>query len=81
MMKEYYHIDLSQVQLHEIREIICRWRKSVTGLDNLIYEDARREFELSDMIDFDSDPFVASVREHIQVKTELTDEALKLLEI
>ena len=49
------------------------------SLDNLIYEDARKEFELSSMSDFDSDPFVQSVREHIKVKTELADTILSKL--
>ena len=32
-----------------------RWKESVVGLDNLIYEDARKEFSLSAMTSFGAD--------------------------
>ena len=36
-------------------EIVSRWKSSVVGLDNLIYEDARKEFSLSVMTSFGAD--------------------------
>lgn len=79
VIEEYYGVDLSQADGNMLSEIICRWRNSVVGLDNLIYEDARKEFVLSGNDGFDADPFVASVREHIRVKTDLAEKALAKL--
>jgi hypothetical protein len=62
-----------------LSSIICRWRNSVVGLDNLIYDDACRELQLSGVSDFDEDPFVKSVCEHIRVKTDLAEKALEKL--
>jgi hypothetical protein len=35
--------------------IVERWKKSVIDLDNLLYEDARKEFNLSSMTGFGID--------------------------
>ena len=78
-IQDYYKVDLSEADPQMLSEIICRWRTSVVGLDNLIYEDACKELELNGKTDFDSDPFVKSVREHIRVKTELAEKALSKL--
>ena len=78
-IEEIYGVSLYDADPEKLAELICRWRNSVVSLDNLIYEDARKEFELSSMSDFDSDPFVQSVREHIKVKTELADTILSKL--
>ena len=99
-IEEYYGIDLSKAGVDELKVLVCRWRNSVVGLDNLIYEDARKEFSLSAMTSFgadgddvqrdrdflqvrgsmfESDPFVCSVKDHIRVKTDLAEEALRRL--
>ena len=78
-IQDIYGITLYDAELEKIIELICRWRNSVVALDNLIYEDARKEYELSSMSDFDSDPFVKSVREHIKSKTDLADAILSKL--
>lgn len=79
VIEDYYKVDLSKADELMLSEIICRWRNSVVGLDNLIYEDARNEFMLSGNDGFESDPFVTSVREHIRVKTDLAEKALAKL--
>lgn len=79
MIQDYYKVDLSQADPQMLSEMICRWRRSVVGLDNLIYDDACKELELHGKTDYDSDPFVASVLEHIRVKTELAEMALAKL--
>lgn len=78
-IQEIYGITLYDAEPEKVIELICRWRNSVVALDNLIYEDARKEYGLSSMSDFDSDPFVKSVREHIKSKTDLADEILSKL--
>jgi len=70
---------------------VKRWKDAVVGLDNMLYEDAKKEFSLSSMTgfgadgskeekmkdfsnvrgDFDSNPFVTEVLDHIRRKTAL----------
>lgn len=78
-MEEYYGLRLAESSASELSKLICRWRESVVTLDRLLYEDARKEFSLSGMPDFESDPFVRSVKEHIDVKSSLADQVLEKL--
>lgn len=80
VIEEYYGVSLDSVKPEKLVELICRWRSSVVALDNLIYEDARKEFSLTGMSDFESDPFVKSVRAHIDAKTNLADQVLSRLD-
>lgn len=100
MILEYYGISLKDASLEEIKGLVRRWKESVVSLDNLIYEDARKEFSLSMMTSFgadgddrqrkqdfiqvrgarfEADPFVLSVKEHIEVKSALGEKALAKL--
>ena len=100
IIKEYYGLDLQYATVDEMADLVKRWRESVVALDQLIYEDARKEFSLSSMTSFgadgdkyeqqqdfmnvrgslfEADPFVTSVKEHIQVKSALGDSALAKL--
>ena len=54
-IEEYYGVSLDNVEPQRLEELICRWRNSVVDLDNLIYEDARKEFSLSMMTSFGAD--------------------------
>lgn len=78
-MGEYYGLRLAELSASELSKLIHRWRESVVTLDRLLYEDARKEFSLSGMPDFESDPFVRSVKEHIEVKSSLADQVLEKL--
>lgn len=78
-MEEYYGLKLTESSASELSKLICRWKESVVTLDRLLYEDARKEFSLSGMPDFESDPFVCSVKEHIEVKSSLADQVLDKL--
>ena len=79
IMEQYYDVDLKKISADKLCELIGRWKSSVIGLDNLVYEDARKDFSLSSMTEFESNPFVMSVREHIRVKSELGDKVLAML--
>ena len=100
VIREYYGTDLSTASAEDLQTIVRRWKESVTGLDNMIYDDARKEFSLSAMTSFgadgdeaqmredfmqvrgsffEADPFVASVKEHIKVKSALGERVLDLL--
>lgn len=52
---EYYDVDLATVSAEKLRELVNRWKTSVVSLDNLVYEDARKEFSLSAMTSFGAD--------------------------
>ena len=79
VIEDYYELNLGEADVLMLSEIICRWRNSVVGLDNLIYEDARKEYAICGKEGFESDPFVESVCEHIRVKTDLAEKALEKL--
>ncbi len=55
IIEEYYGVSLSEISVEGLVSLIERWRNSVVGLDNLIYEDARKEFSLSAMTGFGID--------------------------
>ena len=79
-MEDYYGFRLSELSADDLSRLVRRWRDSVVALDRLLYEDARKEFSLSGMPDFESDPFVRSVKEHIEVKSSLADQVLEKLD-
>ena len=55
VIQEYYQVDFATVTAEKLAELVTRWRDSVVGLDNMIYEDARKEFSLSMMTSFGAD--------------------------
>lgn len=78
-MEEYYGFRLADLSVSELSGLIHRWKDSVIALDKLLYEDAGKEFSLSGMPDFESDPFVRSVKEHMEVKSSLASQVLEKL--
>ena len=48
-------MDLSVVTVEKLSELVSKWKKSVVDLDNMIYEDARKEFSLNAMTSFGAD--------------------------
>ena len=55
IIREYYGVDLQQASVDDMMDLVKRWRESVVALDQLIYEDARKEFSLSSMTSFGAD--------------------------
>lgn len=45
-IKEYYNVSLETITANDIIDIVNKWKSAVIELDNLIYEDARKEFSL-----------------------------------
>lgn len=98
-MKGWYGKEVSELDADDIRAIVSRWHKSVTDLDRMLLDDARKEYSLksrtgfgidnpggeadSDFISvrgqFDDDPFVCMVKDHIEKKTALAEASLALL--
>jgi Domain of unknown function (DUF4954) len=54
-MEEESGISVMKLTANDIIRIIENWEKSVIDLDNLLYEDARKEFNLSSMTGFGID--------------------------
>lgn len=72
VIREYYGIDLSQASADDLENLVSRWKESVVGLDNLIYDDARKEFSLSMMTSFGADGDEAQRKEDfMQVRGSL----------
>ena len=55
MIEDYYGVNLKTITADKLCELIGRWKSSVVGLDNLVYDDARKEFSLSAMTSFGAD--------------------------
>jgi len=100
MIETWYGMGLSSVSIVEIIDLVKKWQDSVIALDELLYEDARKEFSLASMTgfgvdgsdkekqddfgyvrgDFENNPFVTTVKEHIITKKALGDELIERLE-
>lgn len=99
-IESYYGKDLRTITAAEIIALVRKWQDSVLRLDELLYEDARKEFSLTSMTgfgvdgsreekrqdfegvrgDFENNPFVTAVREHIVNKRALGEELIGRIE-
>ena len=55
VLESYYGIDLSTISSATILKLVHRWHQSVIDIDNLLLEDAAKEFSLSMMTSFGAD--------------------------
>lgn len=55
IIENYYGISLSEASAEDLSSLVSRWKDSVVSLDNMIYEDAKKEFSLSSMTSFGAD--------------------------
>lgn len=55
MLKEYYGIDPQQMTAAQVIKIVEQWKDAVVGLDQMVYDDAKKEFSLSAMTGFGAD--------------------------
>ncbi len=69
MLEKWYGVPLTEITVADLRNIINRWLDSVTTLNNMLLEDARKEFSLTSRTGFgidspscDADTDFASVR-------------------
>ena len=98
IIRKYYGVSLANVSPKDVLDLIARWKEAVVGLDNLLYEDAKKEFSLSFMTsfgedgdqetrlkdfeqvrgsDFEGNPFVQMVKNHIKEKTALYESTVQ----
>ena len=52
---EFFGFPLETVTAAQVREIVMKWKEAVIGLDDMLYEDARKEFNLASMTGFGAD--------------------------
>ncbi len=97
----HWNKKLTEVSYDDIFSMIELWKESVVKLDNLIYSDAKKEFDLNSKTgfgvdgneeqkhqdfesvrgNFESNPFVLEVLNHIKIKTNLGDDLIEKLKL
>lgn len=53
--KDFFGIALETITVAEVISIVKMWKEAVIGLDKMLYEDARKEFNLASMTGFGAD--------------------------
>lgn len=96
---EYWNKSIDEVTADDIIELIEKWKESVVSLDRMLYDDAKKEFDLNSKTGFGVDgdetiklrdfetvrgrfeenPFVLECLDHIERKTKLGDDTIKLI--
>lgn len=74
-MKSWYGKEMNQLTLSDIQDIISRWRDSVTTLDNLLLQDAGKEYSLKSRTGFGiDDPATIGDSDFISVRGEFSSD-------
>ena len=96
MWESYYGVRLSDITAGQVIDTVRGWQQAVTELDEMLYDDARKEFSLTAMTGFgvdgsetekvldfecvrgcfETNSFVAAVKDHIVKKRALGDELI-----
>ncbi|MCD6331966.1 MAG: DUF4954 family protein, partial [Bacteroidales bacterium] len=96
-LEREFNQTVDEMQPDDMIRIIEIWKKAVVDLDEMLYEDARKEFRLSAKTgfgtdggedeklkdfeqvrgDFEQNPSVAAIRQHIIRKSELGDRMIR----
>ena len=99
-IQQLYGINPSKMTKADAIRLVKTWEEAVVKLDRMVYEDARKEFNLASKTgfgadggkeqkesdfeqvrgDFENNPFVQSVMEHIRTKSKLGADAISALE-
>lgn len=99
-LEKHWKKPIKDIEKEDIISLIELWKKSVIKLDELIYDDAKKEFNLNSKIGFGVDgdeeqkhkdfesvrgtfehnPFVKEVINHIQIKTNLGNNTIELVQ-
>ena len=99
VMQQWYHIRPESITVQDVIRIVNTWKDAVVTLDQMLYEDAKKEFSMTaqtgfgvdgnkkqKVIDFEqvrgafeNNPFVETVKQHIDIKTALGDELIARL--
>jgi len=54
-IEEFFGIDPAGITAPDVISIVRKWQDAVIGLDNMLYEDAKKEFSLASMTGFGAD--------------------------
>lgn len=101
VMQQWYGVTIDTITAEKVIQIVNIWKETVISLDEMLYEDAHKEFSLTAKTgfgvdgnnsqkqidfeqvrgDFESNPFVETVRKHISNKTALGDELIGRLKL
>ena len=74
-LKDWYGKSLVELTREDLRAIIARWQKSVTDLDRMLHEDARKEYSLRSRTGFGiDDPDCAAVCDFENVRGAFDDD-------
>lgn len=96
---EWYELKPEDLTRAKVAELVKTWMRSVICLDEMLYEDAKKEFQMHSQVgfgidlvgemkhrdfeevrgDFESNPFIVEVLEHIRKKRALGEEMLARL--
>jgi acetyltransferase-like isoleucine patch superfamily enzyme len=52
---EFFGYPLEKITASQVRDIVEKWKEAVIGLDKMLYEDAKKEFNLASMTGFGAD--------------------------
>ena len=55
IIQQWYGVSLETITAQKVIEIVNIWRDAVVKLDNLLYEDAQKEFSMSSQTGFGAD--------------------------
>jgi len=47
LMLSFYHLDEKHITREDLADIIRQWKETVVALDNMLYDDAKKEFSMS----------------------------------
>ena len=53
--EDFFGIDPRSITAAQVINIVRKWKEAVIGLDNILYEDAKKEFNLASMTGFGAD--------------------------
>jgi hypothetical protein len=98
-LEGYWKKAIDDVTSEDIVNLVERWKTSVVTLDQLIYNDAKKEFDLNSRTgygvdgdaeqshqdfesvrgNFESNPFVIEVLDHIKIKSKLGNDLIQII--
>ena len=98
-LEVYWNKTIDEVTINDLTGLVECWKTSVVTLDQLIYNDAKKEFDLNSRTgygvdgnaeqnhqdfesvrgNFENNPFVIEVLNHIKIKSKLGDDLINIL--
>ena len=100
LIEKHYQVDLKTISPKALIGMVSQWKKAVVKLDEMLYQDAQKEFSLSTQVsfgvdgdlkereldfssvrgNFENNPTVLEIQNHIERKTALGDRVIAAME-